>query len=458
MNRLAVECVRQWPHTRFSYAFAILSASLATGLALADDAAKWNKILNDKSEVKLPAPRPKVEWLTRYDPAFKQAQKENRPLFVTFRCLPCKQCAEFDQDVLDGGTDLDPLLKQFVCVRVTNAEHILLNIFPLEGFQDLDLSWWGYFLSPQGQTYAVFGGKDHVSDSTRISTAALANTMRRVLEHHYHPEREKWNIDGPTPDLTPYRQAYQLPGTKSWAKQYPQKEGCMHCHQVAEVLRQPAIDAGTFDKHRDTQVWPLPENVGITLDRDHGLVVKDVEADSAAARAGIQAGDMLVAAGGRKLFGQADFRGVLHRGPQSAGEIEVYWLRRREVRHGKIAVKEGWRRTILDWRMSIAEGNVGAGPGFFPLRLSNEQRRASGIADDAKAVRVYMGPNTRGGAREAGLKNDDVIVAVNGERLTADGRAFLVWFRMNFDPGDDVTLTALDAAGRKRQVSYRVGH
>src|SRR5688572_26104033 len=138
----------------------ILFYMCLASFAVAQDAAKWHEILTDKAEVKLPAPRAKVEWLTKYAPAFEQAQQENRPLFVTFRCLPCKQCAEFDQDVLDGGNDLDPLLKQFVCVRVTNAEHILLNIFPLEGFQDLDLSWWGYFLSPQGQTYAVFGGKD----------------------------------------------------------------------------------------------------------------------------------------------------------------------------------------------------------------------------------------------------------------------------------------------------------
>jgi serine protease Do len=231
----------------------------------------------------------------------------------------------------------------------------------------------------------------------------------------------------------------------------------MHCHQVAEVLRQPAIDAGTFAKQRDTQVWPLPENVGVTLDRDHGLRVKSVEAGSPAAQAGIKPGDILAAAGERRLFGQADFRGVLHRGPQGDGEIAVYWRRDGKPMHGILVVKDGWRKTILDWRMSVAEGNIGASPGFFPLRASDEQRRASGLRPDEKAVRVYMGPNTRGAAREAGLKNDDLIVAVNGQPLTAEGRAFLVWFRMNHEPGDDVTLTALDASGKKRQVSYELG-
>ena len=231
----------------------------------------------------------------------------------------------------------------------------------------------------------------------------------------------------------------------------------MHCHQVAEVLRQPAIDAGNFDKLRDTQIWPLPENVGLTLDRDHGLLVKGVEAGSPAADAGIQAGDILAAADDRRLFGQADFRGVLHRGPKADGEIAMHWLRNGELKHGTLRVKDGWRKTILDWRMSVAEGNIGAGPGFFPLRVSPEQRRASGLDTDDKAVRVYMGPNTPGAARDAGLRNDDIVVAVNDRPIPTEGRAFLVWFRMNHDPGDEVKLTAADGAGKRRQVSYKLG-
>jgi hypothetical protein len=439
-----------------SFAALILASLFITLPRLnAADPAPWNEILTVRPKVDWPAPRPKVEWLTRYAPAFKQAQDENRPLFVTFRCLPCKQCAEFDKDVLEGGSELDPLLAQFVTVRVTNAEHIDLNIFPLEGFQDLDLSWWGYFLSPQGETYGVFGGKDHVSDATRISTAALANTLRRVLDHHYDPRRTEWGIDGPKRGLNkPHKETYKLAGFKSWIERYPQKEGCLHCHQVAEVLRQPAIDAGTFDKLRDTQVWPLPENVGITLDRDHGLLVKNVEAESPAQLAGIKAGDELAASDGRRLFGQADFRGVLHRGPKGDGEIEVYWMRNGELKSGSLNVKDGWRKTVLDWRMSVAEGNIGAGPGFFPLKVNEEQRQKLGLRADALAVRPFMGQDNRGPARKAGLRNDDVVVAVNGESLKLEGRAFLVWFRMKFDPGDQVTLTAMDAAGRRREVAY----
>ncbi len=121
-------------------------------------------------------------------------------MLVTFRCLPCKQCADFDKNVLEGSPKLTPLLKEFTTVRLTDAAQLDERYFPFRGYQDLDLSWWGYFLSTEGRLYGVFGGKDHVSDSTRISEAAFVKTLERVLAHHRDPRRKQWNIDGPLPD------------------------------------------------------------------------------------------------------------------------------------------------------------------------------------------------------------------------------------------------------------------
>ena len=55
--------------------------------------------------------------------------------------------------------------------------------------------------------------------------------------------------------------------------------------------------------------------------------------------------DVLGGAGGRKLFGQSDFRGVLHRGPRGSGKIPVVWLRDGKVQRGELEVAEGWRKT-----------------------------------------------------------------------------------------------------------------
>ena len=204
-----------------------------------------------------------------------------------------------------------------------------------------------------------------------------------MLEHHYDARRAAWDVDGPAPVLegapsTPTT----LPGFASWSKRggaAMAKDGCLHCHQVAEIVRQPAIDAKTLDKKRDLDVWPLPENVGLVLERDDGLRVAEVLAGSAASRAGLKAGDRLAAAGERKLFGQADLRGVLHRGPSGAGSVELRWWRASELSSAPLELRDGLRKTVLGRRMSISQA-TSAAIGFACARVQGEQRRKLGIA------------------------------------------------------------------------------
>src|SRR6266550_1820417 len=216
-----------------------LALCLLACTTLAAAAPNWDEILGP-SQGKIPDPLPDIIWRTDLQKALAESQQTNRPLFVTLRCLPCKQCSAFDKDVMEGGPLLTPLLSQFITVRLTNAKSIDLRMLPIQGYQDLDISWWGYFLSPQGRIYGIFGGKDEVSDATRISPEALATTMKRVLAHHYDPRREKWDIDGPVPDLgSETRSITALAGFEKWSSRggtQSKKEECIHCHQVSEIL------------------------------------------------------------------------------------------------------------------------------------------------------------------------------------------------------------------------------
>ena len=223
-----------------------------------------------------------------------------------------------------------------------------------------------------------------------------------------------------------------------------------------DILREPAVAAKTFDQQRDFDVWPLPENLGVTLERDDGLRITSVAAGSAADKAGLKPGDVLGAAGGRRLFSQADFRGALHRGPRGAGEIEVGWRRGLEVTLAKLAVSDGWRKTILDWRMSVSQGIVGGDPGFFPLAVKTQRREQFNIAADKIAVEPFMGPKPNGAAYDAGVRQSQVVTAVNGETSNMAGRAFLVWFIQRFDPGDHVTLTVMDGPDKRHNVTYQL--
>lgn len=437
---------------KLSVLFLLLAGKLPALAGEAPDrAVDWKWLIEDETEVRLPLSLEHVEWKTDLEAAFELARRLDRPVFVTLRCLPCKQCADFDRDVLEGGPRLAPYLRQFVTVRLTRADDLDPRIFPFEGYQDLDVSWWGYLFTPQKELLSIFGGKDHISDSSRISVGALIRTLQSVLEHYHHPRREEFGWKGWTSPASAAvrRSPRDLPGHASWKEKFGHHHppGCLHCHQVADILRQPALDAGTFDKERDLDMWPLPENVGIVVDRDEGLLVKEVRMGSPAEKAGLLAGDRLEAAGGVRLFSQADFRGVLHRGPRKSGEIEVWWSRDGKARSGTLRLKDGWRFTILDWRMSVSQGNIGVGPGFFPIQ---GPRRG-----DRLTSKPYFGPKRRGPSYEAGLRPHHLILKVNGERPPGPGRSFLVWFRKRFDDGDRITLEIEDG-GQKREITYVV--
>lgn len=141
-------------------------------------AQNWQKILaQPESPPALPAPRHPVEWPTGWQQALALAKKKNRPLFVALRCT---QCADFDKDVIEGGRELTPVLKQFVTVRLTSAAGIDLRLFPVSGYQDFDISWWGYLFSPDGHLYSVSGG--HYAPGPGFFPLKISDAKRRKFK------------------------------------------------------------------------------------------------------------------------------------------------------------------------------------------------------------------------------------------------------------------------------------
>src|SRR5688572_8702121 len=63
---------------------------------------------------------------------FHEAKRTGKPLLVVLRCVPCLACAGIDAQVLLQETNLAPLLDQFVCVRVINANAIDLSLFQVD--------------------------------------------------------------------------------------------------------------------------------------------------------------------------------------------------------------------------------------------------------------------------------------------------------------------------------------
>ena len=66
----------------------------------------------------------------------------------------------------------------------------------------------------------------------------------------------------------------------------------MHCHQVKERLNANLKRTGKWTRDLAWR-YPLPENLGITLDVDRGNIVKKITVKSPAAAAGVRVGDRL---------------------------------------------------------------------------------------------------------------------------------------------------------------------
>ena len=437
-------------HVLWMLVLLVLTGGSRGGWAEAADAeALWQTILSTPAAAipADPAPGGEVVWRDNFELALAEAAGSGRPLLVTWRCLPCKQCAEFDKEILDGSDSLDPLLRRFVTVRLTDASLLDERFFPYRTHQDLDLSWWAYFLSPQGDLYAVFGGKDHVSENTRISEAAFENTLRRVLSHHADPRRVQWDVDRPMgtsslvehgPRDTP---GYRLLLEKRPGMEQPHAEygSCLHCHQVGDMLTMEALADGDFTVDAFMGRWPLPENVGLLLDRDDGLLVTQVQRGSPAAEAGLQPGDRLAMAESTRLFGQADFRGVLHRAGAGADSLTVAWTRDGEVNFGTLVVADGWRRGNNAWRKTVYDGVYGPGMGFFPL---NGPRAGKG---QGLSIKPWMGPTpSERPVFSTGLRPNMEIVAINGMEDDLPTRELITWFRLSHQPGDEVVYRVRD--------------
>jgi hypothetical protein len=75
-----------------------------------------------------------------------EARRCGRPIFVTFRCVPCKACSGFEFDY--------------------------------------DLNWAAMFINADGTVYARYGTQSAAGPDAYNSIEGLERTMRRVLELH----------------------------------------------------------------------------------------------------------------------------------------------------------------------------------------------------------------------------------------------------------------------------------
>jgi hypothetical protein len=381
---------------------------------------------------------------------FAEAKRTGKPLLVVLRCVPCLSCAGIDAQVLLQETELAPLLDQFVCVRVINANALDLSLFQF----DYDLSFSTLFFNADGTVYGRYGSWIHQKDAQEKSTASFRHALAGALELHRGYPANKPALAGKQGGPTPFKVAIDMP---SIAEKYTLDlnwngkvvQSCVHCHQIGDALRFSYREKKQPIPAEWIYPCPAPETIGLTLAANDIARVEAVAARSIAAKSGIRVGDRIIQLAGQPLISIADVSWALHRAPES-GQLAAIIDRDGKADSMTVTLPDGWRR----------KADISRRVGTWPMRgmafgglklddLSDEERTRRGLGQQALALSVaHVGQyGKHAAAKNAGFQKDDVIVGIDGlaQRLT-EGE--LLGHLLQHLPGERVNATVLRGAQR----------
>jgi serine protease Do len=312
---------------------------------------------------------------------------------------------------------------QFVLLRLTRMRGVNLDLFEF----DYDLTWAAFFLNADEKIYGRYGGRDAESADSRTSLAGLRYAMEAALAAH----RPGGKTAAPK-TIKPLRTVDEYAASRRLSD-----KACIHCHQVYDFRREELQASG---KWRLDEVWvyPLPENVGLTLEVDRGDRVAKVLPDSPAARLGIHPGDRLRTVNGQPVAALADVQHALHRAP-AKGEIPLAWESEGKAKTGNLTLAEGWRKTDVSWRWSLR--GLDPPPWVQGIDLNADEKKALGLG--ARQLAFRQGPFVTEPARQAGIQQGDVILGVDGKTLEMTARQFAAYVRLTYKVGDRVTYNVL---------------
>jgi serine protease Do len=314
-----------------------------------------------------------------------------------------------------------------VRVRLLKIQGYDLNLFEF----DYDLTWAVFFMNPSGKIYGRFGGRDGKGPDERNTLEGLHFAMTAALaEHRKNPNAR--------PD-TPAKAPFYVENSPIAKAQY---RGCIHCHQVKEIQREDAIKAGTWDRE-SIYAYPLPENVGITLDLARGNLVNAVTPKSPADKAGVKPGDIVRTLNRTPVHSFADATYGLHKAPLK-GDIAITFERTGKPHEGTLTLEPGWRRTNVTWRPSLLD--MLPSLTVYGDDLTAKEKQALGLA--AKRLAFRQQAPVHKTAQAMGVQENDIILGIGSKQMEMSMDQFLGHIRQNFLIGESVTLNIIRAGKR----------
>jgi hypothetical protein len=304
---------------------------------------------------------------------------------------------------------------------------------------DFDLTLGVLFAHPNGRVYHRYGGHDERGPDRWLGLTSFERVLAATLDEHeaYAPE------DAP-PVATKRVAIEEIP---AFAKR--DKGECIHCHSVFPAFYEEARDAGRWSED-DRWVHPPPSRIGLDLDPADPALVVAVAADSAAATAGLRAGDRLLRHGADTLLTYSDLAYVLHEFPAEGGPLALEYERDGEPAEATLALPPAWKRgTPLEFSWRPFKWGFTPTPGFGGRQLAPDQIADLGLEAGTFAFRIkYLvtwGDNRRYGvaAQRAGVREDDVFLSAAGFDDFASHGHFHAWWRLTRTAGERLPVVVL---------------
>jgi len=343
--------------------------------------------------------------------------------------------------------ELAAVLEKFICVRIVHGWGLDLSLFQF----DTDMTLAVFFMNADRTIYGRYGTKF----ARDTSLEGLLYTAGAALEVHKGFPQNKPQVaakTGPaprwkTPEIMPTLKTRHEAGDVS-------SYGCIHCHTVHEGELTSRWLSGESIPDRLIWKYPLPNVVGLGLEAKDGRTVRTVGNNSAAQAAGIKPGDRVLNVAGQQILSVADVSWALQQAPDD-GMLELEIERGAARERVTLALKNGWRR-----RISVARNNTTSMlqktvSGFFCNVLSSGDKQKLGLPETALGLRVTYLPAAKEkdpnmNAVNAGIKVNDLIVEVDGQRVAMNADDWLAYLLQKKKPGQTLELTILRAGAEQK--------
>ena len=395
--------------------------------------------------------RPGGHWIYNdIAEGFRQAKKTGKPLFVTFRCVPCEKCNGFDGEVASGSKEIrDFAAKNFVCVRQVEMKGVDLGLFQF----DHDLNWAGMFLNADQTIYARYGTQSEKGADAYNSVKGLLTTMKRVLEIHKDYPNNREQLVGKKATSKPWKTAMDMPTLNPSLRNSGKttRSNCIHCHNIHDAENAYWEQQGKLTHDR---LWryPLPGNIGLRIDAKDGRTVRSVVKDSAAAKAGVAVGQKITSINSQLVSSIADVQWVLHSIPNLNGQKVT--LSFEDGSESTIALKSGWKKTDISWRGSLWE--LSPRLRVWMPTLTTAQRKAAGLEGHEPALLIkWINRGKPGGkaAFKSGLREGDILLQVDGKPVSASPQQLNVQVKLNHKVGEDLPIV-VQRDGEKLKLNW----